>query len=332
MNDDDFRRRLAFVAPERRHVVEHRLRILRDYERLDRPTTEDSATAAKEIGLTQAGFYRLLSAWRANRDPAALQGVSGGRPDSDALLPDDEGFIRRTFAGMPAGRPLDHDANEMRRIAGQQGVELRGVGSLHRLLLVLRAERAAAAATGPRVVVDHVALEIPITAADDDDPVMPIATVVADVREQRILTVLLDLYTPGATAVAAALSRAARQGAFVPTDGASGIGFDAGPDDSWDRLDRSLGAAGIIRPGARVRNMRGGRRAGGLVVPTMLGIRSRPGIISRHMDNRRMRLRKSGDSALTLAEAQTIVDDRLASERAGDPVPFSRDPSILVLP
>ncbi len=331
MKDDELRRRLAFVAPERRHVVEHRLRIVHDYERLDRPTTEDSATAAKEIGLTQAGFYRLLSAWRANRDPAALQGVSGGRPDADALLPDDESFIRRTFAGMPAGRPLEQDAAEMRHIADQQGVVLRGIGSLHRLLLVLRAERDAAAAAGPRVVIDHVALEIPV-AADEGDPVMPIATVVADVRNRRILTALLDLYTPCAAIVAAALSKAARQGAFAPTDGVCEIGFDAGPDDSWDRLDRSLAAVGIIRPGSRVRNMRGGRRAGGLVVPTMLGLRSRPGIISRHMDNRRMRLRKSGDSALTLAEAQTIVDDRLASEPPADPVPFSRDPSLLILP
>lgn len=330
--DEELRRRLAFVAPERRHVVEHRLRILRKYDRLDRPTTQDSAAAAKEIGLTQAGFYRLLSAWRVHHDPATLQGVSGGRPDAAVLGSGDEDFIRRTFAEMPAGRPLEHDAEEMRRAASLQGVALRGVGSLRRLLLVLRAERDAAAAPGPRIVVDHVALEIPIASEDDGDPVMPVATVVADIRERRLLAVLLDLYTPGAAAISAVLSKAARQGAFVPDDAISMIGFDAAPSDSWDRLDRSLAAAGIVRRGSRVRSMRGGRHAGGLVVPTVLGIRSRPGIVSRHIDNRRTKLRRSGDSALTLAEAQAIVDDRLGSKAVIDAVPFSRDPSLLILP
>lgn len=83
MDHDEFRRQLVLVEPEWRLVVELRMQALHLYERLKEPTPADAADMADSLGLTHAGFERVLGTWRATCDPCALQEVSGS---SDAHL------------------------------------------------------------------------------------------------------------------------------------------------------------------------------------------------------------------------------------------------------
>lgn len=327
MNEDDFRRRLAFVSPERRLTVERRLHALRIYDALEHPTPVDAMVAADELGVTRAGFEWILKAWRAKRDPTALEGVSGGTTAARAVR-GDERFIRGAFAALPAGRPLEQDAADIRRQATESGVSIRGVGSLRRMLTLLRAERDAACAA-TRIVVDHVVLEMPVEVDDGDAPVMPVASVVADVQAGALLSVTLDLYMPNAASIAKALARAAARGAFVAADGPTTIGFDVGADDSWTRITRALASNGVRVVPGRSNGIRGGGHAGDLIVPALLGIGSRPGIVNKHVDLRRARLRKRGDAALPLHRAQEIIDERLSFEPRRPQVSFSDDPAAL---
>lgn len=326
--DDDFRRSLAFVAPERRLIVEQRLAALRRYDELSNPRSSDAAAAAEQLGLTRQGFEWVLAAWRRRRDPAVLEGVPGNAPPRDADR-GDEDFIRRTFATLPSGRALERDAQDIRREAERMGIELRGAGSMRRLLTLLRAQREAASAPS-RVVIDHVVLEMPVEAEDRADPVMPIATVVADVQRRALLRVALDLYTPTAASVAALIAQAAADGAFVRSATNTSIGMDTGREDSWLRLEHALAASGVSVAGAGHSGIRGGSRAGGLVVPRLLGIATRPGIVNKHIQLRRAKLRKKGDAALPLDKARSIIEERLAFEPERTPVPFSTDPAALI--
>jgi hypothetical protein len=82
MDHDEFRRRLVLVEPEWRLVVELRTQALLLYERLEESTPADAANTAHALGLTHAGFERVLGIWRATCDPCALQdvGENSGAP------------------------------------------------------------------------------------------------------------------------------------------------------------------------------------------------------------------------------------------------------------
>jgi hypothetical protein len=328
--DDDLRRKLAFVAPQRRKEVERRLAVLLRYCAIKHPSISEVDAAAAELGMSRGGFYRLVAVWMRTHDPANLERVSGATEKLWREKRHDERFIRHAFSQLPAGRVLERDLQDVKGAAQEAGVALRGEAALRRLLGELRGARDVAARPALGMVLEHVALELPVDGGIGEKPVMPIATVIAQMRMRAIVSVRLDLYTPSPTSNAAAIARAAAADSFAPDpDAPSVLTFVRGRDDGWDRLERDLLVAGVIREGERARTIRGGGLAGPLVFPTLLGITTRPGIVSRPMASRRAKVRARGDSVLSLEEAQRLVDERIPYARPPGTMPFSADPALL---
>ena len=141
--DENFRRRLAFVAPERRWLVEERLETIVGYCALHRPTTKQAQKAAERMGLTVAGFYRLVSVWRRSGDPGVLEGSTGPRSGPRPSSHDDEAFIRTILDALPTGRTVERDVEDVLLAAEREDRTVRGRSTLRRLVAELRAARAA---------------------------------------------------------------------------------------------------------------------------------------------------------------------------------------------
>lgn len=328
--NDDLRRKLAFVAPQRRKEVERRLSVLLRHCATEDRTVAEIDTAATELGMSRGGFYRLVTVWKRTHDPAVLERVSGSTEKPWREGHQDERFIRHVFSQLPSGRPLEQDLRDVRTAAEEASQTLRGDTALRRLLGELRAGRDVMAGAPRGMVIDHVVLELPVDGGDHEGPVMPVATVVAEMRLRMIVSVRLDLYTPSPTSNAAAIARAAAAGSFVRDDEApSVLTFHRGREDGWDRLARELQLAGVTCEGSIATPIRGGGLAGPLVFPSLLGIASRPGIVSRPMASRPAKVRARGDSVLSLEEAQHFLDERLSYTRSSKALPFSADPALL---
>ncbi len=330
MNNDKLVRRLAFVAPERRALVEKRLAVIEAYVALDHPTMEHSRAAATEMGLTTAGFYRLVSVWRRTHDPAVLDGTAGPAPGTQAPRLGDETFIREVFDGIPAGRTVEHDVENVLLAAKRAGRKVRGRSTLRRFVTELRAAREAAASTLTGVLIDHAVLVIPVEGLDEA-PVMPVATAVisAEVGRRSILAVHLTLEAVRPATILTALGHAAAQGVFAvdplpPTD----LAYMRGTGEEWDEAETLLNAIGVRVGGGRSRTIRGGF-AGALTGSTLLGIRLKPGTVSLP-PNRRGAKPKKGDHVLSLTAAQGMIDERVAFCRQNAQTPFSDDPTKLL--
>lgn len=329
MNNDELARRLAFVAPERRALVDRRLALLKAYVALDQPTMEHSRAAATEMGLTTAGFYRLVSVWRRTRDPAVLDGTAGPAPGPQSSRFDDEAFIREVFDGMLSGRTVEHDVENVLLAAERAGRKIRGRSTLRRFVTELRAAREAAGSTLTGVLIDHAVLVMPV-AGPHGAPVMPVATAVvsADVGRRSILAVHLTLEAVGPATILAALGHAAARGVFMvdplpPTD----LAYMRGTGAEWDEAEALLNGIGVRVGGGRSKTIRGGF-GGATTGYSLLGIKTRPGIVALPPDRRGVRPRK-GDDVLSLTAAQGMIDERVAFESDGS-TPFSKDPTALL--
>ncbi|MDK2768289.1 MAG: hypothetical protein KYX69_11290 [Sphingomonas sp.] len=86
LKDEEFLSQMEWrmLPVAKQDIVLRRLCALRDYDRLDTPTTVDALKAAKAAGVAIARFYQLLSHWRANdRSPFSLvphQSLGAERP------------------------------------------------------------------------------------------------------------------------------------------------------------------------------------------------------------------------------------------------------------
>lgn len=325
--NEDLRRRLAFVAPERRRLVEDRLETIVEYCLLDHPTMEQTRRAAARIGVTTAGFYRLVSVWRRAGDPAVLDGAAGPRSGPRTSPHNDEGFVRTTLDELPTGRTVERDVEDVMLAAERAGRRVRGRSTLRRLITELRAEQAVRSGNCSGVLIDHAALVMPVS-ADGGLPVMPVATLVVDTNRRSILAIRLAIDPPSAATIPAALGRAAADGAFVrdpapPSD----LTYVRGSSRDWDELERRLSSIGIRVRGSRLSMIRGGL-SGAFVIPSLLGLKTLPAIVSLPADRRRAKTKRH-DQILTLKAAQEAIDERLSLSRTLERTPFSADPSLL---
>lgn len=325
--NEDLRRKLAFVAPERRQLVEERLEAIAEYCSLDQPTTRQTGEAAARMGLTMAGFYRLVSVWRRSGDPAVLDGTAGPRSGPRPSRHDDEAFIRTTIDALPPGRTVERDVEDVLLAAEREGRKVRGRSTLRRFITELRATRAASDPGLSGVVIDHAALVMPVEGTDGL-PVMPVATLVVDIDRRTILDVRLALDQVSAASTLAALGHAATRGAFVPDPTApSDLTYVRGIGRDWDEAERHLLDLGIRARGSRFGTVRGGL-TGSIVIPTLLGLRTRPGIVFLPPDRRPAKSKKH-DRVLPLQVAQELIDERMSLSPPVGPTPFSSDPASL---
>lgn len=326
MADAELQRKLAFVAPEQRRAVERRIGILEDHLRREESTVADADVAARALGMTTASFYRLARVWKRTRDPARIGAVSGpvGRRGMRPHPGDD--FVRETLERLPIDRSLARDVASVSAAAHAAGVEMRPRTSLTRLVQQLRADRSTRSSGLGGAFVDHVALELPVETPVG--PVMPIATVLGNHDGPGISAVRLGIEPPTPGVVVAILEEAIERGAHASDDDAV-LWIDLGLTPEWIRFGTLLADCGVVRRGDDWETIRGGRTGGELVYPRLLGIQSHPRSVASDFDARRTGTRNASARAVTLAEAQRLVDERLdAMGRAPVPLPLGTDAAI----
>jgi hypothetical protein len=311
--------RLNMIRPERRAVVKGRIEALERYLAIERPTTADADAMAREFGMTRISFYRLLRTWRARRDPADLAGPGAktGRRGTQQLPGDD--FIARTLPTLPADISPERQVRALEDAARQAGVVLPARGTLRRRVADFRGGREPdPIGIGDALAVGHVVLEIPIVGPPG--LTLPLATVVARPGRGIVLATSLSLAVPGPRAVAAVLLSACARGTTLSDGPASRpdstVFVDADQLVEWDPLFSVLAEHGLRRSGRDGPRVLGDRLLGSVGFPSLLGFRSRPRMIYRPAGLRRPRVRGPLNAPVSLAEAQAVLDARLASHAA----------------
>lgn len=305
-------RRLAFVAPERRALVEARIAVLEAHLAIDRPTVTDADRAAEALGMTRNSFYRLLSAWVANRDPARVGPVSGPRKPYGRRPHSGDDFVRDALDRLPKGRPLNRDVAAIEAAAARAGVGVRSRTSLRQLVRDLR-DGGNAPADAHDAFVDHTVVQIAVEGPGG--PTMPLAAVLGSRAANAIIAVSLSLSRPGPETAAAVLVRAIGHGSAVvdPAGARVGMAIDADFDPAWETFFHLLDGHGIKRTGEERRVLRSGRTGGPMTYPKLLDLPAHTLLTTRDPASRRPPVRARADRTLTLDEAQRAMDERVAA-------------------
>lgn len=308
MEDEEaLARKLAFVRPERRALVERRIAVLERYLARERGDEFDADKAAAELGMARQGFFRLLRAWKETRDPVKAGVTRAHGPRGRQRRPGDD-FIERTLAALPTGRPLLQDVTDVEAAARAAGVTIRGSTAL---TAMVRQLRDVAPFDGP--LIDHVALAIPC--AGPDGAVMPVATVLADGRDRVVHAIALRLEPVDAASAADVIRHAYRLGVLASGQGLVELAIDASPDEGWQALFHVLGGAGVRRTGANRRARHAARLARSLVFPALFGIPSHPKMVALPAADRPIQPVGAHDEVLTLDRAQRLIDEMVAAAR-----------------
>jgi hypothetical protein len=312
MEDEEaLARKLAFVRPERRALVERRIAVLERYLARKWGDDYDAKQAAADLGMSRPGFYRLLRAWVETRDPVKSGVTRAHGPRGPQQKPGDD-FIARVLAGLPKGRPLQRDVRDIERAARDARIEIRSTSALTRMVRQMRQ-----IAPHPGILIDHAALALPCQDSSGIGPVMPVATILADGAARTVHAVHLRLGAVAPDSIAQVLNHARRLDAFVPAAGRTEIAIDANRAPGWARLFDAMRALGVDRVGDDRAVLHGGRLAKSLAFPTLLGIAAHPKLVHLDPGARGFRPASRNDDILSFDRAQALVDEMVATARAG---------------
>lgn len=306
---------LEDVRPQRRGTVRRRLAALQEYEALPRRNWRDLTRLAEQVGLAPGSFHALWRSWRRTCDLAALQGGAsanhGGRPS-----PDDEAFVNDALSRIAPGGSTESEVLEVERLAAAADVHVRSRSALRRLVRSIRESQAAIAEDVPAgaVAVDFTVIELPVRL--DDGETLPVATVVLHPATRTVLAARLSLEPAGDDDVIEVLRRflaglATEDGRDVLTSVSLPPIAEALASDVALALARRR-VATMVRP-------RTGIWHGGAIARhygrELLGLATRPRMVRRPAAERRPLLRSRRINApLTLAEAQRVIDERIARQ------------------
>ena len=317
-------RRLAFVAPERRALVEARIAVLENHLAITKPTVADADRAAEALGMTRNSFYRLLGAWVANRDPTRVGPVSGPRePYGRRPHPGDD-FVRDSLSRLPMGRPLNRDVAAIEAAATRAGVGIRSRTSLRLMVRDLRGG-GAEPADGHDAFVDHAVVQIAVEGPDG--PTMPLAAVLGSRAASGIVAVSLSLGRPGPETASAVIVHAIEHGTGVvnPAGARIAMAIDTDFDPAWETFFHVLDGHGIERTGEERRVLRSGRTGGPLLYPKLLDLPAHTLLTTRDPTSRRPPVRARADRTLTLEQAQRAMDERVAAAKVDSTLVLPED-------
>ncbi len=269
---------LVGVDPRRRALVRKRLQIVRRYLALPTPSRRDDEEFAAELGIAPPSFLVLVRAYRAHGSAAAMPGakVAVKNRIRDARMPD----LRTEAAVSQALGELGLDATSIEllerveEICRSTGARPPSIGVVQ--LRRARARRTAGATGVQGLVLDHIALDLPIT-VDGDALALPVLTAVLEGETGRVTGWSLDTRPPTPRAAAAALMMAAgRTGPVIgPLD------MSIGASTEWGDLCRALEASGIDRVGSNQPRLRAGGSAFRMLGDRLSGIQLLPRKVNR---------------------------------------------------
>lgn len=270
-NEDDFLDDPAlFEDPEwlllpfeRRKIAEHRFNVIRNYDRLDKPSDQDAEIAAQQLGVTTGQFYRLRRSWRQNYDIFKL--LPFGRPGFPRKPKLDEEvstavreLVRTAInsEGMQApkdilhyvqtnwtlDKPVPSHMTIRKRIALALESLKAGIGRIDVVRTGIPFDALESASKfGEVIVVDHIGLKVFV--ASDGGPISPIATFAIDLFTRSICGVHLSFGFPGARQVADVLRDAAERSGKKGTKKSAikpRLTFETGMSLGWKKLVAQL--------------------------------------------------------------------------------------------
>lgn len=305
---------LSGVVPERRETVRRRIAALEEYDSLRKRTWQDLVRLCEPLGLAPASFNALWRSWRNVRDPRALQGLT--RPRGLRDLTGDAEFVRRTLNGMTADASIEQQVLQIEGFAAEQNVAVRSRSALRRLVREIRRETTPlplANAPEDLIALDMVPIEIAVKAAGVT--MLPLATVILHPRSGTVLFASLSLNEPSPALAASALAT------WLEGLPSTDVGIQTSqmliPGTTaleWQDLFRVLNRHGVERQGPNARRLPAGLITTDALGRSLLGFETRPRMVHRQPEERRPLTRSVRiNDPLSLAEAQRVVDERIAA-------------------
>lgn len=235
---------LAKVPPHKRENVRKRILVIERF--LANESSEEAEAGATELGMGLASFHALARAWRHNRSAVELAGAGHPRADHHRLNQAQTDVISAAVAEMP-GAVIEHIGARAVEIARERSVPMVGWAPLTRHIGILATGRlpSDSPAAAADLVIEHCVIDLPVGDPATMTGRMPIATLVTNVEQARVLGLSLVEETPTAEGTARALAEALKR--LTPTAGARTVTIYLnslrGP--GWQSLREVLDRPGI---------------------------------------------------------------------------------------
>lgn len=232
------------IPLSRQAEVRRRVAILDDYIALERPTENDRQEAMQRLGVKRASFYRLVRAWKEQRDPARLPGAiarKDGKGRGAKLDPRMEAIIRQAIANAGAASPpkvIEAEVGKLCDAAGLTHPSSAPVARLRREALFREGSQQKPIIEEPSVVIESCAIDLPTL--HDDREVLPVVTAAFLQPEGTIAGYAIDYTAPNAmTAVRMLLE-------IIDPEGPARTLVMRPPDTPlWNILSNAVTAAGV---------------------------------------------------------------------------------------
>lgn len=265
---------LAAVPERWREATRSRAYAVMDYVAAGADASRLVDMLCRRTGLTRSSLYALVRRWKATDGNVAALVPWARKPNSGPRIRDDvtslvDGRIA-PFIEQDPDRPAEPVV--LKVLDGwPDRLPKPGISYVRGRVAHVRAghppaspRRAASSVTPggrpePRwpldvLLVDHIAMEAVVW--EDDEPTLPIATVVIDLASREPLGASIGLEAPGPASVRAALSRVAAMAASGAAPGPPTIVLSTAFARGWPELVEALrgtGAAVLARRAARLR-------------------------------------------------------------------------------
>ncbi len=177
---------LSGVDPARVPEARRRIKAIRTYLALEKPTTADAVRIGKNVGLSRWRFVRLAAAWRVHRDAKLL--VMDRRNDSgpaSSISPVAAGIVEKVIREVGTGATLRSIAERIEARCADVGVDAPARPTVWRELRKTQAGGNGTVPGPPRIVIGRMWFHLVV---EDQLPgTMPMALVAVILPERLIV-------------------------------------------------------------------------------------------------------------------------------------------------
>lgn len=297
---------LRGVDPLRHQEVKRRIKVIKDYLAIARPTASQTAAHAGQLGIGIPQFYRLVRSWRLHESPSQLAGAGArGRPRKrkDGVPAESRSIVDATIADMGAdARQKDIFRTILERCA-TAGVEQPSRGAVWTYVMDARSGAASLASGPARLLVGRCWAKLPTLG--DKGATFPEMAVCVLLPQRRVIGLDVSCEGRASAARALALAFAALGEAGAQTD----VIINAG--DSAEARDVHFARLGRDPPVSARSTSQALSRALGRSI-AKLGILHR-----RHTASVERLLKTPKNQAVDCAEAKRQIEVAVAEHNAG---------------
>lgn len=299
---------LRGVDPLRHAEVKRRIKVIKDYLAVGRPTASQTAGHAAQLGIGIPQFYRLVRSWRLHQNPAQLAGAGArGRPRKrkDGVAGTTRSIVNATIAEMGADARQSNIFRTIVERCAAAGVEPPSRGAVWTYVMDARSSAASLASGPTRLLVGRCWAKLPIIA--DNGTTFPEMAVCVLLPQRLVIGLNISCEGRASAARALALALAALGEAAAHAE----VVIDAG--DAAEAQDVHFARLGRNPPVSAHSTSQALSRALGRSI-AKLGILHR-----RHTASVQRLLQTPKNQAVDCAEAKRQIQIAVAEHNAGLP-------------